>query len=132
MSVDMDLLFPLDDSGTPTPDSSSLHWPYLERVIFHMAPMHLPTGKITPHPTHLALFVERFTPTGEWLFEPELETGDEEELPDPGTGDEIFKNTWLLGDYEICREVMNTKHFHRLLSHWSRCAADAMFENDRV
>ncbi|KAL3482684.1 hypothetical protein BJX62DRAFT_231507 [Aspergillus germanicus] len=93
MSVDMDLLFPLDDSGTPTPDASSLHWPYLERVIFHMAPMHLPSG--------------------EWLFEPDLETGDEE-LPDPSTGDEIFENTWLLEDYEICREVMNTEHFHSL------------------
>ncbi|KAL2784483.1 hypothetical protein BJX66DRAFT_329964 [Aspergillus keveii] len=94
MSVDMNLLFPLDDSGTPRPDAFSLHWPHLERVIFHMAPMHLPSG--------------------EWLFEPELETGNEEELPDPSTGDEIFENTWLVGDYEICREVMNTEHFHRL------------------
>ncbi|KAL4860665.1 hypothetical protein BDV12DRAFT_204811 [Aspergillus spectabilis] len=90
----MDLLFPLDNSDTPKPETSSLYWPCLEKVIFQMVPLHLPSG--------------------EWLFDQDLQTGDEEELPDPSTGDEIFENTWLIGDYELWPDVMNTEHFHCL------------------
>ncbi|KAL2802506.1 hypothetical protein BJX63DRAFT_426009 [Aspergillus granulosus] len=94
MSFNMDFLYPLDDSGSPTSDASSLHWPYLESIVLQAVPGHLPSG--------------------EWLFDYELETGDEEDFPDPATGDEIFESRWLREDYQIVRNVMNTQYFHRL------------------
>ncbi|KAL4946975.1 hypothetical protein BDW69DRAFT_199985 [Aspergillus filifer] len=45
---------------------------------------------------------------------PEHLPSDEEDFPDPATGDEIFESRWLQGDYEIVRDVMNAKYFHRL------------------
>ncbi|KAL4862238.1 hypothetical protein BDV12DRAFT_190549 [Aspergillus spectabilis] len=94
MSFDMDFLYPLDDSGRPTSHASSLHWPYLELIVLQAVPGHLPSG--------------------EWLFDYELETGDEEDFPDPATGDEIFESRWLREDYQIVRNIMNFEYFHRL------------------
>ncbi|KAL2848771.1 hypothetical protein BJX68DRAFT_276270 [Aspergillus pseudodeflectus] len=94
MSVDMDFLFPLDERGNPLPESSSLYWPHLETIALDG--------------------VAEYTPSGEWLFDYELESGDEEDIPDPATGDEIFESRWLREEYEISREKMNTEHFHRL------------------
>ncbi|KAL4874630.1 hypothetical protein BJY04DRAFT_211897 [Aspergillus karnatakaensis] len=51
---------------------------------------------------------------GEWLFDYELSTEDEYDFPDPATGDEIFESSWLNGNYQIVRHVMNAEHFHRL------------------
>ncbi|KAL2811813.1 hypothetical protein BDW59DRAFT_177063 [Aspergillus cavernicola] len=93
MSFDMDFLYPLDDSGSPTSDASSLHWPYLESIVLQAVPGHLPSG--------------------EWLFDYELKTGDEEDFPDPATGDEIFESRWLREDYQIVRNIINTEYFHR-------------------
>ncbi|KAL4811361.1 hypothetical protein BDV18DRAFT_155965 [Aspergillus unguis] len=94
VSVDMDFLFPLDERGNPLPESSSLHWPRLETIALDG--------------------VAEYTPSGEWLFDYELESGDEEDFPDPATGDEIFESRWLREEYETSREKMNTEHFHRL------------------
>ncbi|KAL4739562.1 hypothetical protein BDV11DRAFT_169974 [Aspergillus similis] len=94
LSLDMDFLFPLDDGGNPLPTASSLYWPYLETIVLSGVPVNLPSG--------------------EWLFDYELETGDEESFPDPATGDEIFESPWLSGGYDISRDKMNTEHFHRL------------------
>ncbi|KAL2802187.1 hypothetical protein BJX63DRAFT_133120 [Aspergillus granulosus] len=104
MSFDMDFLLPLDDSGSPTTDASSLHWPYLESIVLAGVPGHLPSG--------------------EWLFDYELDTGDEEDFPDPATGDEIFESRWLREGYQISRHKMNTEYFHRLfisLGYAARC-----------
>jgi hypothetical protein len=49
MCLDMDFLCPLDDSGRPTSDISSLHWPYLETITFETVPEHLPWGKYSRH-----------------------------------------------------------------------------------
>ncbi|KAL4789457.1 hypothetical protein BDV19DRAFT_397011 [Aspergillus venezuelensis] len=93
ISVDMDLFYPLDDNGSPTPEASSpsFYWPYLESIIMTAT-----------------MFVR------EWLLDFELDTGDEEDFPDPAAGDEIFESRWLRGEYEIVRDVMNAEHFHRL------------------
>jgi hypothetical protein len=47
-SVALDFLFPLDENASPTPQASSLHWPYLEAI--RMDAMHnfLPNGKVLP------------------------------------------------------------------------------------
>ncbi|KAI9372234.1 hypothetical protein BJX61DRAFT_508216 [Aspergillus egyptiacus] len=94
LSLDMDFLFPLNEDGNPLPTATSLHWPYLETIVLSGVPANLPCG--------------------EWLFDYELESGDEEHLPDPATGDDIFESPWLNGLYEISRDKMNTEHFHRL------------------
>ncbi|KAL3465430.1 hypothetical protein BJX64DRAFT_285372 [Aspergillus heterothallicus] len=93
MSVSMDFLFPLNERGSPLPKSSSLHWPHLETI---------------------ALGVAEYTSSGEWLFDYELESGDEEDIPDPATGDEIFESRWLREEYEFSREKINTELFHHL------------------
>ncbi|KAJ0414713.1 hypothetical protein BJY00DRAFT_318553 [Aspergillus carlsbadensis] len=94
MSLDMDFLFPLDERGNPLAESSSRNWPHLETIALDG--------------------VAEYTPSGEWLFDYELESGDDEDLPDPATGDEIFESRWLREEYEISREKMNSEHFHRL------------------
>ncbi|KIA75850.1 hypothetical protein HK57_00377 [Aspergillus ustus] len=72
MSVDMDFLFPLDERGNPLAESSSRNWPHLETIALDS--------------------VAEYTPSGEWLFDYELESGDDEGFPDPATGDEIFES----------------------------------------
>ncbi|KAL4861858.1 hypothetical protein BDV12DRAFT_203583 [Aspergillus spectabilis] len=96
MCLDMDFLCPLDDSGRPTSEISSLHWPYLETITLESVPEHLPCG--------------------EWLFDCGLEPGDDLEFPDPTTGDPryIFTSHWLVEGFPIAREEMKPEYFHRL------------------
>ncbi|KAL4866169.1 hypothetical protein BDV12DRAFT_199489 [Aspergillus spectabilis] len=90
----MDFLFPLDEHSNPLPSSSSLHWPYIETIILNGVPGNLPSG--------------------EWLFDYELESGDDEDFPNPATGDEIFESPWVRDGTDITRDKMNTEQFHRL------------------
>ncbi|KAL3451515.1 hypothetical protein BJX65DRAFT_304102 [Aspergillus insuetus] len=96
LCLDMDFLCPLDDSGTPTSEISSLHWPYLEIITLETVPDHLPWG--------------------EWLFDCDLEPGDDSEFPDPTIGNprDIFNSHWLVEGFPIAREKMKTELFHRL------------------
>ncbi|KAL4871000.1 hypothetical protein BDV12DRAFT_207144 [Aspergillus spectabilis] len=86
MSLDMDFLFPLDDSGNPTSDASSLYWPYLESINLD----------------------------SEWLLDYELSPEDAEDFPDPATGNQIFESRWLLEEDEVTRDKPKPEHFHRL------------------
>jgi hypothetical protein len=48
MSVDMDFLFPLDERGSPLPESSSLHWPHLETIAIDGVAEYTPSGMDSP------------------------------------------------------------------------------------
>ncbi|KAL2795577.1 hypothetical protein BJX66DRAFT_301393 [Aspergillus keveii] len=93
-AVAMDFLFPLDDNCSPTSDTSALHWPYLESLTLEALPMCLPSG--------------------EWLFDYELHPDEEQELPDPTTGLDIFDNELMQEEAEFVRHKMRIEHFHRL------------------
>lgn len=43
--MNTDFLCPLDDSGSPISEISSLHWPYLESIVLESVPGHLPSGR---------------------------------------------------------------------------------------
>ncbi|KAL4760704.1 uncharacterized protein BDW70DRAFT_57114 [Aspergillus foveolatus] len=93
-AVAMDFLFPLDDSGAPTPEASALHWPYLESLTLEALPMCLPSG--------------------EWLFDYERDPDEEQEIPDPTTGLAIFDNELMQEEAEFVRHKMRIEYFHRL------------------
>ncbi|KAL2811965.1 hypothetical protein BJX63DRAFT_397742 [Aspergillus granulosus] len=94
VAVELDFLFPLDDAGAPTPGAQKLSWPYLEAIMLHSVPTHLPSG--------------------EWLFDYEADSGDEDELPDPSTGFEMFEAAFMMDGWDVSRDQMRFDQFHRL------------------
>ncbi|KAL4741157.1 hypothetical protein BDV11DRAFT_168508 [Aspergillus similis] len=112
MSVDMDLLFPLDNSDTPKPETLPLYWPCLEKVIFQMVPLYLPSG--------------------EWLFDQDLQTGDEEEVPDPSTTTRSSEHLANRGLRALARRYEYRAFPLPIHLAWSRCATDAAAQGDRV
>jgi hypothetical protein len=118
MCLDMDFLCPLDDSGGPTSEISSLHWPYLATITLETVPEHLPSGNDS-RPSEMYQAACELTwiySIGEWLFACGLEPEDDLEFPDPTTGNprDIFTSHWLAEGFPIARDEMKPEYFHRL------------------
>jgi hypothetical protein len=94
VAVEMDSFFPLDYRGVPTPEGLSLHWPYIESLTLAALPMCLPTG--------------------EWLFDYDLDPETQAKIPDPATGFAIFDTQLVMEETEYFRDKMKIVHFHRL------------------
>ncbi|KAJ0420268.1 hypothetical protein BJY00DRAFT_301671 [Aspergillus carlsbadensis] len=97
VSLSTDWLYPLDGSGQPTADPTSLHWPNLKILTLEKAPP--------------------FTPQGKWLALPDA---DEQQIIDNVTDWE----TEICNTERGCltRPILDTEQFHRLFISWGHAA----------
>ncbi|KAL4756052.1 uncharacterized protein BDW70DRAFT_164862 [Aspergillus foveolatus] len=95
VAVGLNFLFPLDQTGNPTPEALSLYWPHLESLTLKALSMCLPSGVNGYSITKMR-----------------------KDLPDPSTisGFAIFENHLMIEEMEYFRGMMRIEDFHRLYS----------------